>query len=186
MHSFNLKGKTIIVTGGTGVLGEVFVQSIASAGGTVGILGRNENVANERAKKIVANGGTAIPLIADVTDEKQLTEACTKILSVTGKIDGLVNAAGGNLPEAVVQPSADLFNLNIDAFKKGSGAEFIRHSFTNAGFWKRNFKIRQWKHCQHIIYGIATGINKSARLQPCQICNRCIYPLVRRRIGKSI
>lgn len=118
MHSFNLKGKTIIVTGGTGVLGEVFVQSIASAGGTVGILGRNENVANERAKKIVANGGTAIPLIADVTDEKQLTEACTKILSVTGKIDGLVNAAGGNLPEAVVQPSADLFNLNIDAFKK--------------------------------------------------------------------
>ncbi len=115
--SFSLKDKVIVVTGGTGVLGEIFVQSIAAAGGSVGILGRNENIANERVKKIIANGGTAIPLIADVTDENQLLEACNKILSVTGKIDGLVNAAGGNLPEAVVQPSADLFNLNINALK---------------------------------------------------------------------
>jgi NAD(P)-dependent dehydrogenase (short-subunit alcohol dehydrogenase family) len=117
-NSFSLEGKVIVVTGGTGILGAGFVNAIAAAGGKVGILGRNEKVANERTEAIQQNGGVAIALIADVTDEKQLIEAKQKVLDKYGKIDGLVNAAGGNIPDAVIQPEEDIFNLNFDALRE--------------------------------------------------------------------
>ncbi|HVK97741.1 MAG TPA: SDR family oxidoreductase [Flavisolibacter sp.] len=113
-----LRGKAIVVTGGTGILGDAFVNGIADAGGKVGILGRNEKVANERADKINKKGGYAVALIADVTNEKQLSKACDKMLATFGKISGLVNAAGGHIPEAILQTDQDVFELNIDALQK--------------------------------------------------------------------
>lgn len=115
---FSLENKVIVVTGGTGVLGDAFTKAIANAGATVGILGRNEAIANQRVDEIKKSGGKAVALIADVTDEKQLITACEKIISHSGQIDGLVNAAGGNLSAAVVNPDADLFELNINALKE--------------------------------------------------------------------
>src|ERR1700744_1827474 len=103
-NSFSLKGKVIVVTGGTGILGNSFVNGIVEAGGTVGILGRNAAVAEERAAAINANGGQAIALIADALDEAALEAAKDKVLAAYGKIDGLVNAAGGNMPEGVIMP----------------------------------------------------------------------------------
>ena len=115
---FTLEGKVIIVTGATGVLGEAFVNGIAAAGGIVGVLGRNEKVANERAESIIKNGGEAIALIADVTIESDLIKARDLVLSKYGKIDGLVNAAGGNMPDAVIQSDQDIFKLNMDALQQ--------------------------------------------------------------------
>lgn len=115
---FSLKDKVVVVTGGTGILGEAFVDGIAAAGGAVGILGRNEKVADARAKKINEQGGKAIALIADVTDEQQVNRACEKVMSEFGKVDGLVNGAGGNMPQAVLQPEADIFDLNMDALQQ--------------------------------------------------------------------
>jgi NAD(P)-dependent dehydrogenase (short-subunit alcohol dehydrogenase family) len=117
-NEFSLEGKVIVVTGGTGILGNSFVNAIVEAGGAVGILGRNENVANERADAINKNGGKAIALVADVMDEAQLKQANDKIVNAFGKIDGLVNAAGGNMPEGVLQPEEDIFSMNIDGMKK--------------------------------------------------------------------
>lgn len=116
-NNFSLKGKVIVVTGGTGILGEAFTNGIIQAGGAVGILGRNEKIANERVQNVIAQGGRAIALIADVTDELQLLAAREKMHAEFGKIDGLVNAAGGNLPEAVVQPEQDIFKLNVTALE---------------------------------------------------------------------
>ena len=115
--NFSLAGKVIVVTGGTGVLGGAFVEGIAVAGGIVGILGRNEKIANERANAINQKGGQALALIADVTNESQLEAACQQMLTAFGKIDGLVNAAGGNMPDAVVQPNQDVFQLNFQALQ---------------------------------------------------------------------
>ena len=115
--NFSLAGKVIVVTGGTGVLGGAFVEAIAAAGGVVGILGRNEKIANERANAINQKGGQALALIADVTNESQLESACQQMLTAFGKIDGLVNAAGGNMPDAVVQPNQDVFQLNFQALQ---------------------------------------------------------------------
>lgn len=115
--NFSLAGKVIVVTGGTGVLGGAFIEAIAAAGGIVGILGRNEKIANERANAINQKGGQAVALIADVTNESQLESACQQMHAAFGKIDGLVNAAGGNMPDAVVQPNQDVFQLNFQALQ---------------------------------------------------------------------
>ena len=117
-NNFSLKDKVIIVTGGTGILGNSFVNGIADAGGIVGILGRNEAIANERADAINKKGGKAIALIADAMDKEQLVAAKNKVLGAFGRIDGLVNGAGGNMPEGVLQPDQDIFSMNLDGMKK--------------------------------------------------------------------
>ena len=117
-NQFSLKGKVIVVTGGTGIIGKSFIKGIVAAGGIVGILGRNEKVANERAEAVNKNGGEAMALIADVLDEKALEAAKDKILAAFGRIDGLVNAAGGNIPEAIIQKDDDIFGMNIDGMRK--------------------------------------------------------------------
>jgi len=115
---FSLKDKVVVVTGATGVLGEAFVSGLASAGATIAILGRNEEVAKARAEEVTRQGGNSIYLIADVLNEDALVEAKNVILSKFGRIDGLVNAAGGNVAEAVVQPEKDIFDLNVPALKQ--------------------------------------------------------------------
>ena len=117
MHQNELSGKVVIVTGGTGILGDAFIRGIVSAGGAVGILGRKAEVAEQRAAAINAAGGKALALMADVLDEGQLVAAREKALSYFGKIDGLVNAAGGNMPQGVVQPQEDIFSMNLDGLK---------------------------------------------------------------------
>ena len=114
---FSVKDKVIVVTGATGVLGHSFINALAEEGALVGVLGRNEKVATQRVKEIIQNGGKAIALIADVTDEGQLIAAKNTVLNEFGKIDGLVNAAGGNIPEAVIAPDKDIFQLNVTALK---------------------------------------------------------------------
>jgi NAD(P)-dependent dehydrogenase (short-subunit alcohol dehydrogenase family) len=115
---FSVKDKVIVVTGGTGVLGHSFINALAQEGAIVGVLGRKEEIAAQRVKEIARNGGKAIALIADVTREEQLLAAKKLILSEYGKIDGLVNAAGGNRPEAVIAPDKDIFQLDFEALRE--------------------------------------------------------------------
>jgi len=115
---FSLRDKVIVVTGGTGILGGSFVKGIADAGGTAVILGRNAEVGQKRADEINAGGGKAFSVVADVLEENDLIKARDLILEKYGRIDGLVNGAGGNMPEAVLQPDADIFSMNMDGMKK--------------------------------------------------------------------
>ncbi|WP_281228689.1 SDR family oxidoreductase [Flavobacterium aquiphilum] len=115
---FTLEKKVIVVTGATGIIGGAFVEAIAAAGGIVCLLGRNEKVANERVNLINEQGGEAIALIADVTNEADLVKARDLVLDKYGRIDGLVNAAGGNIPDAVIQPEQDVFQLNMEALQQ--------------------------------------------------------------------
>lgn len=116
--TLTLQDKAIIVTGGTGILGNSFIKGIVAAGGAVGILGRNEQVATERAEAITKQGGKAIALVANVMDEAQLLAAQTKMLDTFGRIDGLVNGAGGNMPGGVVGPDQDVFSLNMEGLRQ--------------------------------------------------------------------
>jgi len=115
---FSLKGKVVIVTGGTGILGNSFVNGIVEAGGAVGILGRKKDVAEERANYINANGGKAIALVADVLNTDELTAAKNRLLDAFGRIDGLVNGAGGNMPQGVLMPDDDIFKMNLEGMKQ--------------------------------------------------------------------
>ena len=117
-YELPLKGKVIVVTGATGVLGHAFITALAAAGAVVGILGRNEKTAKERVAEIQNAGGEAEALIADVQNEAQLIACRDLMLSKYGKIDGLVNGAGGNVPEGILQPSDDIFSMNVEGMKK--------------------------------------------------------------------
>ncbi len=115
---YSLSGKVVVVTGGTGILGNSFTNGITEAGGIACVLGRNETVAHERVEEIKRKGGEAVALVADVLNHSELLIAKDKVLSKYGHIDGLVNAAGGNIPEGVLQPDEDIFSLNLDGMRK--------------------------------------------------------------------
>ena len=115
---FSLKDKVIVVTGATGVLGEAFINGLHAAQATIIIIGRNEEVAKLRAESVNNNGGKAIYIIADVLNEQDLLEANSHIIKTYGRIDALVNGAGGNIPEAVIQSGSDVFDININALKQ--------------------------------------------------------------------
>ncbi|HOX82587.1 MAG TPA: SDR family oxidoreductase [Chryseolinea sp.] len=115
---FSLNHKVIIVTGGTGVLGSSFVNAIVRQKGKVVLLGIDKEIGDRRAEEINNNGGDAISIYANVLEEPQLINAREKIMATYGRIDGLVNAAGGNVPEGVLPPAKDVFDLNIEGMKK--------------------------------------------------------------------
>ncbi|MEO6916388.1 MAG: SDR family NAD(P)-dependent oxidoreductase, partial [Chitinophagaceae bacterium] len=103
-NPFSLTGKVIVVTGATGILGEAFVHAIAAAGASVVMLGRNEEVGNDRMNQLKGMGHDAIFIKADVLIEGDLGKARDEVMQKWGRIDGLVNAAGGNVAEAVIPP----------------------------------------------------------------------------------
>jgi NAD(P)-dependent dehydrogenase (short-subunit alcohol dehydrogenase family) len=115
---FSLKDKVIVVTGGTGILGGDFVKAIAAQGGQVAILGQNQVKGEERAEAIRAAGGKAIFVQANVLKEEELLNARKQVLEAFGKIDGLVNAAGGNMPEGLLMPDKDVFEMNLEGMRK--------------------------------------------------------------------
>lgn len=110
---FSLKNRVIVITGATGVLGESLSLAVAEAGAKVVVLGRDADRARARVEAIRERGGEAISILGDVLNEQQMRDACTEIVATWGTIDGLVNAAGGNLAGATVGPDQDLFDLSI-------------------------------------------------------------------------
>lgn len=115
---FTLKNKVIVVTGATGVLGGSFVEAISKQGATVLLIGQNESVGEERATFIRNQGGEALFLKANVLVEAELEAAKNKAVETYGTIHGLVNGAGGNLPEGVLSPDQDVFTMNLEGMKK--------------------------------------------------------------------
>jgi len=115
---FSLQGRVAIVTGGTGVLGGAMAHGLAAAGAKVAILGRRAEQAATVAAAIEADGGSAMPLPADVLDLQQLTEARQAVLQKWGRLDILINAAGGNSADATVFNQVTFFNLQQSAIQK--------------------------------------------------------------------
>lgn len=112
-NQFSLTGKTIVVTGATGILGQAFVKALGSAEANVAILGRNEKRGAERVQEVVESGGNAAFFQTNVLNEEELTLTKNEILRKWGKIDGLVNAAGGNILGATIMPEDNLFDNKI-------------------------------------------------------------------------
>jgi NAD(P)-dependent dehydrogenase (short-subunit alcohol dehydrogenase family) len=113
---FTLEGQVAVVTGATGVLGGEMGRGLARAGARVGVLGRRSQRAAEVAREISNFGGEAIALPADVLDEKQLRSARDTVLDRWGRLDVLLNAAGGNVPGATLSGDTTIFDLPREAF----------------------------------------------------------------------
>ncbi len=115
-NQFDIQGKVAIVTGGAGVLGGAMASGLAAVGAKLGVLGRTVEKVEKKVQEIQQKGGEAIPLIADVLNQKELENARSKVLENYGSIDILLNVAGGNQPGATINPDQDFFDLSIDAF----------------------------------------------------------------------
>src|SRR5690348_9403166 len=102
INLFDLSGKTAVITGGTGVLGSAMAMGLAQAGANVVVIGRKKESGDKVVKAIQEVKGQARFVSADVLDEAQLVKARQEILDTFGKIDILINAAGGNMPGAII------------------------------------------------------------------------------------
>lgn len=115
---FDLEGQVAVVTGGTGVLGGAMARGLARAGANVALIGRRRERAEAGAAEILAAGGKALALPADVLQRDQLEAARETLLRRWGRVDILVNAAGGNVPAATVSGETTIFNLPEGAFRQ--------------------------------------------------------------------
>ena len=115
---FSVENKTIIVTGGTGVLGSVMAKHLALAGAHVVVLGRRTEAGEKLVSEIKRGGGKATFFQADVLSKESLQAVKKRIIDETGTIDVLVNAAGGNMPGATIAPDQTFFHLDTKAFQQ--------------------------------------------------------------------
>ncbi|HEX6536047.1 MAG TPA: SDR family oxidoreductase [Gemmatimonadaceae bacterium] len=111
---FDLTGRIAVVTGGYGVLGGSMAEGLAAAGAKVAVLGRRLDAAEEKAHELVRAGGDAMPLVADVLDEAQLRDARQELLETWGRVDILINAAGGNVARSR-NDGRPIFEVPLDA-----------------------------------------------------------------------
>lgn len=115
---FGLEGRVAVVTGGTGVLGGAMAKGLAQAGAKVGVLGRHRQRAEQVLAAIGQVGGQALVLQADVLDRGSLEAARDSVMDSWGRVDILVNAAGGNIPAATVGEADSVFDLHVDAWRQ--------------------------------------------------------------------
>ncbi|MEQ9102606.1 MAG: SDR family oxidoreductase [Imperialibacter sp.] len=115
---FSVEGKTIVITGGTGILGSVMAKNMAAAGAHVVVLGRREDAGKNLVNDIEKAGGKASFFKTDVLDKDNLLDVKKGILKTTGQIDILVNVAGGNMPGATISPDKTFFDLDTKAFQQ--------------------------------------------------------------------
>lgn len=114
---FDIKGNVTVITGGTGVLGRAIAKYLALEGAQVIILGRKEEVGNAIAAEIVAAGGSCEFMKTDVLNADVVRQNCADILAKYGRIDTLLNAAGGNMPGATIPPDKTFFDLDVAQFQ---------------------------------------------------------------------
>lgn len=114
---FNIKDNVTVITGGTGVLGRTIAKYLAQNGAKVIILGRKEDVGQQIVQEICAAGGVCEFMKTDVMDIDVVRQNCAEIVAKYGRVDTLLNAAGGNMKGAMVNPDQTFFNLDIDQFQ---------------------------------------------------------------------
>ena len=114
---FNIKGYVVAITGGTGVLGRTIAKYLAVNGAKVIILGRKEEVGQEIVAEIKAAGGQCEFLKTDVMNQEVVQQNCDYIVEKYGRIDTLLNAAGGNMKGATIAPDQNFFDLEAKQFQ---------------------------------------------------------------------
>ena len=114
---FDLSGKVAAITGGGGVLCGTLSRALARLGVRVAVLDILEETAQRVANDIVEAGGKAIALRCDVLDKTSLEAARDAALSRFGRVDILINGAGGNKQQASTSADLSFFDLPYEALR---------------------------------------------------------------------
>jgi len=118
MNLFDIENKVIIITGGCGVLGGGIASYLLENKATVILLHYKEAPLLETVNTLKKTSSKVIGYVCDVVEEKSLQDVAKKIIKTHGKIDVLINAAGGNKPGATVAPDQSVFDVDINQFKQ--------------------------------------------------------------------
>lgn len=114
---FDISGRVAVVTGGAGVLCSEMCIALARCGACVAVIDISDDAANELVRRIHADGMKAIAVHADVTCKDELERARERILDEFGRVDILVNGAGGNVPQATATDEISFFDLPEEALR---------------------------------------------------------------------
>jgi NAD(P)-dependent dehydrogenase (short-subunit alcohol dehydrogenase family) len=117
---YDLTDHTVLVTGGTGVLGLEIVRMLVECNANVVILTRNQERAEKSVTeciKDVKSKGHALCVPGDVLTKDTLQEANQTVQTQFGHVDILINAAGGNHPSATTSADLSFFDLSTDAIR---------------------------------------------------------------------
>jgi len=118
MNLFNIENKIILITGGGGVLGGEMASYLLGNGATVVILDYKYEIVNNAIERLQKVSDTVFGFVCNVLEESSLQDISDKIIQQFGKIDILINAAGGNMPGATIGENQTIFDVKIDDFKK--------------------------------------------------------------------
>ncbi len=115
---FDIKDYVVVITGGTGVLGRCIAKYLAENGAKVVILGRKAEVGEAVVADIVKAGGVAEFFKGDVMNVAEMESICDAVVAKYGRVDVLLNAAGGNMPGATITPTQNFFDLKPEEFQR--------------------------------------------------------------------
>jgi NAD(P)-dependent dehydrogenase (short-subunit alcohol dehydrogenase family) len=122
---FNLQDKVAVITGGSGVIGSAIAKGLLMTGAKVVIMGTSDEKLNLKLDELKESGGReVIGLKCNVLDEENLKEINEKIIDKFKRIDILINAAGGNIPEATLRLDQNIFDMKIKDFNKVTDLNF--------------------------------------------------------------
>lgn len=117
--SFSIENKIYVLSGGTGTLGGSIAAYLVANGAKVLLLGRSQDKLDDKCRELnTVRPESTYSFVVDVMDEKELTELRDQIVSRFGKLDGLINLAGGNIPGATLKPGQTIYDIEIGDTQK--------------------------------------------------------------------
>lgn len=115
---FNIKDKVAVITGAGGVLGGSIAKCFVQAGAKVVAMDIRQENLDARVAELKDFGGDVLGIVANVLDVESLKQAAIQVVESWGKVDILLNIAGGNLPGATLQPDQSFFDMKIEDWEK--------------------------------------------------------------------
>ena len=113
---YDFTERTVVITGGTGVLGSVMVKALAGCGANIAVIARNRDKAENMRSEISGPGRVTI-LEGDALKLDDLKKAGLSIIKEFGRIDCLINGAGGNHPQATTRADLSFFDIPEEALR---------------------------------------------------------------------
>jgi NAD(P)-dependent dehydrogenase (short-subunit alcohol dehydrogenase family) len=117
LRMFDLTGQTIVITGGTGTLGGEIACGLADCGAELAVLHLNPERGPALLKRLERHAANVALFSADVLNMESVHHAAKGVLARFGKVDCLVNVAGGNKPQATTSSDLKFFDLPADALR---------------------------------------------------------------------
>jgi NAD(P)-dependent dehydrogenase (short-subunit alcohol dehydrogenase family) len=154
---YDFTGKTVVITGGTGVLGGEMACALVGCGANVAVLDRNTEISEKFQQPLDAGPGKYLVVYADVLDRQILEKAQDEIEKHFGTVDMLINAAGGNHPKATTSNEMPFFDLPSDAIQWVFNLNFIGTLIPSQVFGKKMIEKNE---------GVILNISSMSAYQP--------------------